>query len=95
MLRHIALQLRLGLEDFVFFDDNPAERELIRQALPEVTVVDVPEDPAEYVRALERGLYFEARSLTDADRTRTVQYKTERKRRALQTSAPSLDGYLA
>lgn len=94
MLRHIALQLRLGLEDFVFFDDNPAERELIRQALPEVTVVDVPEDPAEYVRALERGLYFEARSLTDADRTRTVQYKTERKRRALQTSAPSLDGYL-
>ena len=42
--------LNLGLDSFVFFDDNPAEREQVRQALPEVEVVDVPDDPAEYVR---------------------------------------------
>jgi len=94
-LRKIATQLRLGLEDFVFFDDNPAERELIRQSLPEVSVVEVPEEPAEYVRALERGLHFESRSLTAEDWGRTAQYRSERERRSLEGAAPSLDEYLA
>ena len=44
-IRRIAEGLNLGLDSFVFFDDNPAERELIRQALPEVEVVEVPPDP--------------------------------------------------
>ena len=66
--------LRLGLDSFVFFDDNPAEREQVRQVLPEVEVVDVPEDPAEYVRVLERALYFEAIALTDEDRQCSEQY---------------------
>ena len=90
----MAQSLRLGLDSFVFFDDNPAEREQVRQALPEVEVVDVPEDPAEYVRALESALYFEAIALTDEDRQRSEQYVVERKRRALEASAGSLDDYL-
>jgi FkbH-like protein len=95
VLRRISQQLRLGLEDFVFFDDNPAERELIRQSLPEVSVVEVPDEPSEYVRALERGLYFESRSVTDADRERSAQYQTERDRRALEGSAQTMEDYLA
>jgi FkbH-like protein len=90
----IAKSLQLGLDSFVFFDDNPAEREHIRQALPDVTVVDVPEDPAEYVRALDAGLWFEAVDLTDEDRVRAEQYRVERRRRDTEVQFESIDGYL-
>ncbi len=93
-LRRIAQTLQLGLDSFVFVDDNPAEREHIRQALPEVSVVDLPEDPAEYIQALDAGLWFEAVDLTDEDRIRAEQYRTERRRRDLETTFESLDSYL-
>ena len=93
-IRRIAETLNLGLDSFVFFDDNPAEREQVRQAIPEVAVVDVPAEPAEYVRALEAGLWFETTSLTEDDRARAEQYAVERKRRELQRSAGSMEDYL-
>lgn len=95
-LRRIADQLRLGLDSFVFVDDNPAERELIRQQLPEVEVVDISDDPAGTIAALEAGRWFEAVGLTDDDRARAARYQAEAARRA---EAPDpeggLDAYLA
>jgi FkbH-like protein len=93
-IRRIAETLNLGLDSFVFFDDNPAEREQVRRAIPEVSVVDVPAEPAEYTRALQAGLWFETASLTEADRARAEQYAVERKRRDLQQSAGSMEDYL-
>jgi FkbH-like protein len=93
-IKRIAETLNLGLDSFVFFDDNPAEQELIRQALPDVEVVDVPVEPAEYVRALQAGGWFETAGLTDVDATRSAQYVVERKRRELSESFSSLDDYL-
>ena len=90
----IAETLSLGLDSFVFFDDNPAEGELIRQTLPDVEVVDVPGDPAEYVRALQAGGWFETTGLTRDDAARVSQYAVERKRRELQQNFTSLDDYL-
>jgi FkbH-like protein len=93
-LRRIAETLQLGLDSLVFFDDNAAEREHIRQALPQVAVVDVPEEPAEYVRALDAALWFEAVDITSEDRQRASLYQTERKRRDAEQAFDSLDGYL-
>jgi FkbH-like protein len=93
-IARLAKTLNLGLDSFVFFDDNPAEREQVRRTLPDVEVVEVPEDPAEYVRALQKGLYFETTGLTEEDRKRTGQYAIERQRRKLVESAESLDDYL-
>ena len=93
-IARIAQTLELGLDSFVFFDDNPAEREQVRQALPEVTVADVPEDPADYVSALAGGLWFEAANLTKEDAERSAQYAVERKRRELKVEHGSLDDYL-
>jgi FkbH-like protein len=94
-IRRIAHTLELGLDSFVFVDDNPAEREHIRQALPDVTVVELPEDPAEFVQALDAGLWFEAVDLTDEDRVRAEQYRSARRRRDYEASFESLDSYLA
>jgi FkbH-like protein len=94
MMDRIAQTLNLGLDSFVFFDDNPAEREHIRQTHPEVAVIETPEDPAEYVRSLQAGLWFEAAALTEADQERVAQYAVERKRRELQQSFASMEDYL-
>ena len=93
-IRRIARTLSLGLDSFVFFDDNAAEREQVRQAIPEVAVADVPAEPAEFARALEAGLWFETTSLTEADRARAEQYAVERKRRDFQQSAGTIEDYL-
>jgi FkbH-like protein len=93
-IARLAKTLNLGLDSFVFFDDNPAEREQVRQAIPEVEVVEVPADPSEYIRALEAGGWFETTGLTDADLMRSSQYAVERQRRELEQTAESLDDYL-
>jgi FkbH-like protein len=74
-LRHIARTLNLGLDSFVFVDDNPAERELIRAELPEVLVVELPEDPSGYVDALEAAKAFPLRALTAEDLGRVASYR--------------------
>jgi FkbH-like protein len=93
-LARLAKTLNLGLDSFVFFDDNPAEREQVRQALPVVEIVEVPTDPAEYVRALQAGCWFETTGLTEEDSMRSLQYAVERQRRELEQSSGSLEDYL-
>jgi FkbH-like protein len=95
MLQNLARKLNLGLDSFVFFDDNRVEREQVRQAVPEVVVVDVPVEPADYVRALQAGLWFEASALTQEDQVRAEHYQLERARRDHQQTYQSLDQYLA
>ena len=54
-IRDISQLLNIGLDAMVFVDDNPAERALVRDFLPEVTVPELPEDPSLYLATLERG----------------------------------------
>ena len=93
-LRRIARTLSLGLDSFVFFDDSKAEQEHMRQALAEVAIVRTPSDPAEYVRALQDGLWFETADLTHEDAVRSVHYAVERKRRKLEQVSASPEDYL-
>jgi FkbH-like protein len=94
-LQHIARELRLGLDSIVFFDDSAFERDAVRHALPEVEVVDVPEDPTEYVAALQAGLWFESVSLTQADQQRAAQYKVMQQQQTAADTAPDLEAFLA
>lgn len=94
-IAHIAELLNLGLDSFVFFDDNPAEREEVRQSLPMVEVVEVPPDPADYVRALDATRWFETTSVTLADTSRVRHYAVERERREARAAFASYDDYLA
>ena len=93
-LRAIAQELNLGLDALVFVDDNPAERERVRQALPQVRVLDLPADPMEYAGALRACPWFEQLSLSDEDRERGRYYSQERERRQLADDVGGLDGFL-
>jgi FkbH-like protein len=92
-LREIAAELDLGLDALVFVDDNPAERALIRQALPEVSVLELPPDPGGYARALRESPLFERLALSAEDRARGRYYAGERMRAELERSAPSLEDF--
>lgn len=94
-IRQIAKELNLGLDSFVFFDDNPAEREHVRAELPEVIVPEVPIEPALYIRTLMETLAFEAVDLTSADAERAGQYAAEASRRRMETETATPEQYLA
>jgi FkbH-like protein len=84
----------LGLESVVFLDDNPMERGLIRDALPDVTVPELGEDPAYYSRTLAAAGYFESITFSAEDRKRADLYQTNAKRVELQNSVGDLGAYL-
>jgi len=94
-LKRIADALNIGLDALVLFDDNPAERAYVRSILPEVAVVEVPNDPSYYVSALLAAGHFEAVSFTDDDRKRALQYRVEADRQALQVATGDLSDFLA
>jgi FkbH-like protein len=93
-LRQIAATLNIGIDSLVFADDSPFERDLIRQELPEIAVLDLPCDPALYVDCIARSGYFEALSLTDEDRARTEQYHANLGREKLRHTLTDMAGYL-
>ena len=92
-LRKIAEQLNIGLDSMVFFDDNPAERQLIRTTLPMVEVIEVPEDPAAFSLALTRAHCFDWEQLTPEDLRRTESIRSNQEREALSASL-DYAGYL-
>jgi FkbH-like protein len=94
-LRRIAEDLALGLDSLVLVDDNPVEREAVRQLVPEVDVVKLPIDPAGYVRALAEYPYLETVRLTAEDAARTEQYRARGAAAASLAEASSLDEFLA
>lgn len=93
-LRLIAAKLNLGLDSFLFVDDNPAERDLIRTVLPEVSVVELPNDPSEYIDAIDRGAWFETITFSKEDLIRSKSYKENASRSAAKSIASDLNTYL-
>lgn len=93
-LRDIAQTLNLGIDSLVFLDDNPVERELVRREVPQVAVPEPGNDPATYIETLDRGMYFEALTLSDEDRQRHQSYRANALRTELRTRTASLDDFL-
>lgn len=92
-MRSIADELNIGLDALVFFDDNPAERELMRRALPEVLTLDVPSDPLGYVPLLRTTRPFDRLTLSDEDRRRG-ELQRQATARSEELAATSLDAFL-
>lgn len=86
--------MNLGLDSFVFIDDNPAERALVRAELPQVEVPEMPVDPSDYIRTLANGLWFETLTVSKEDLLRVRAYKENAARVQLQHSQTDLNSYL-
>ena len=94
-IQRIEQALNIGLDAIVFLDDEPFERRLVRETLPELIVPELPEDPADYVRALAALNLFEATAFSDEDRRRSDAYRTDVARTAARPVVGDIGGYLA
>lgn len=93
-LRAIATELNIGLDAVAFLDDNPVEREWVRTQVPDVQVIDVPDDPVGMVDALRRSPLFERLELSTEDRGRAEQYRAQRDRADAARAADSVEDFL-
>ena len=93
-IRVICETLNFDLDATVFFDDNPAERLLVRTALPTVAVLEPPDDPSGLARALTSCGFFETVSISEEDRRRADMYTAETKRRSARTKTKTLSEFL-
>ncbi len=93
-MAYIAKQLNIGIDSLVFFDDSPFEREMIKRFCPEITVIDVPEEPENYVNALSRANPFEWAAITKEDLVRADSYRDNKMREEMASSFTDYREYL-
>ena len=93
-IESIAEELNIGLDSLVFIDDDPFERQNVRERLPEVLVVDLPNDPVAYRSTLLELTVFDRLTVTNEDRARGRMYQEQREFEHLRAAATSLDEYL-
>ena len=93
-IRQIQSILNIGFDSMVFLDDNPFERNMVRENIPGITVPELPEDPAEYLEFLYHLNLFETITFSNEDTERTRQYQVEAQRTVIQKSFTNEDDFL-
>jgi len=93
-MKNIAQEINIGLDSIVFFDDDKFNREIIRDALPEVLVIDLPSDPSLYLKTLMQINDFNTLQITEEDKKKGKIYADQRKRETLKESVVDITEYL-
>ena len=93
-IRLVQKTLNIGFDSLVFLDDNPFERNIVREYLPQVVVPELPEDPSLYLEALAELNLFETASFSEADLQRAAQYREEARRELTKVQYSSIRDYL-
>ena len=93
-IRHIQSILNIGFDSMVFLDDSPFERNMVKENLPDITVPDLPEDPADYLEVLYTLNFFETVSFSTEDAGRTKQYQLAAERSVFQEKFTNEDDFL-
>lgn len=92
-LREIAGELNIGIDAVAFADDNPVERKRVRAALPEIAVLELPEDPIGLAMALRDCPLFERLALSEEDLQRGSYYVADRERKELGITFSTKEGF--
>jgi FkbH-like protein len=93
-IRQIREALNLSFSSLVFLDDNPFERAVVRDELPEVVVPELPEDPADYVRCLTELNLFETTSYSPLDAARADLYRVGAQRKLAEKQFANPEDHL-
>jgi len=92
-LSEIAAELNIGVDSMAFLDDNPIERQQVRSLLPEVFVIDVPNDALGIARALREHPAFERLATSSEDLQRGHYYQAQRERDQLEQTISSREDF--
>lgn len=93
-LLDMAGELSLLPESFVFVDDNPAEREIVRRQVPGAAVPELGDQPEDYIRAIDRLGCFEVTTLSADDASRTEMYRQNAARERAEAAFSDYGSYL-
>lgn len=95
-IRQLQKDLNIGFDSMVFIDDNPVERDLVKQQLPDVIVPDFPSQPYELISFAKSLIdnYFKVYSVTKEDLEKTKQYKENALREQVKASYSDLGDYI-
>ena len=93
-IRRIQSILNIGFDSMVFLDDNPFERNIVRENIPDITVPELPEDPGDYLEYLYSLNLFETASYSGNDKDRTKQYQAEARRQSSAKAFTNEDEFL-
>ncbi len=93
-IRQIQSILNIGFDSMVFLDDNPFERNMVRENIPDITVPELPTDPADYLEYLYTLNLFETVSFSNEDLERTKLYQVQAQRTVLQQKFTNEEDFL-
>jgi len=93
-LLSLANELNIGIDSIVFVDDTEFECNRIREAIPNIEVMHLNDQPSSFRRQLSDAGYFDSLTFTNEDKNRTASYKADQDRNAMQSEIGSLDDYL-
>jgi FkbH-like protein len=94
-IREIAAELNIGLDSMVFVDDNPAERALVADQLPDVAVPEMGSDVSRFAEVLEQERYFEVHRVVEDDINRSAYYALNAQRSNSQAGLQDYGEFLA
>ncbi|MBQ7478820.1 MAG: HAD family hydrolase [Selenomonadaceae bacterium] len=89
-IRAIAKEINIGTDSMVFIDDNPAERQIVRDTMPEID----PKDVFSYICAIEGAGYFEPITISKDDQNRNQAYRENQQRCELENRMKNYDDFL-
>lgn len=93
-IRQIKEILNIGFDSMVFIDDNPFEREFVRNSIPEINIPELPEDPADYLEYLYSLNLFETITYSKEDLERAKFYQVEAHRNLVQQKFSNQEEFL-
>jgi FkbH-like protein len=93
-IKNIQKTLNIGFDSMVFIDDNPYERNSVKDNIPLITVPDLPKDPSNYVSFLSDENLFETVTSSNIDKDRTKLYQTEYERVKSRNNFTDLSDYM-
>ena len=92
-MRALAEEINIGIDSFVFIDDDSFNKDMVRKFLPEVEVVDMPKDHSLYLKTIMELTSFDNLTLTKEDFNKGKMYSQERQRRKLSENITDLSSY--
>lgn len=93
-IKEIANELNLGLDSFIYIDDNPIECSKMLEKCPEVLTLQLPAQEELIPLFLKHIWAFDKVNITTEDMQRSNMYQAEQKRKAMQETGISLDDYI-
>ncbi|HEY0605190.1 MAG TPA: HAD-IIIC family phosphatase, partial [Herpetosiphonaceae bacterium] len=94
-LQALATELQLGLDSFIFIDDNPLECAEVQASCPEVVTLQLPADPGQITPFLDHVWAFDRTRVTAEDTRRTAMYQQNLARERARSTALTLEDFLA